>query len=493
MWRNYQLSLSFANLVYLRAWADLIVPSNGIFLRKAIPGFHLYLALVGDVFALSLLIFGVLCLAPKMPGWLRRALPFAALTMAALATSFLIPHLLHFVSGTVLTLSLAILFVLTAVLIVKFPLLAVRLIKAATLAATPCLAVTLIAPLFYLNRPSPLPPNPPLATRLPGSPPVRVMWIIFDEWDLRLSFTDRTPGMILPALDSLASRSFAATRALAVQAGTGTPVRMMGTAESIPTLLYGKIANGFAHGTDRVAFADGELTAFGSGNSIFTRIRSNGWNSAAAGWFLPYCRGFASQLVECYWDERYDQSSSASPAPLQAAADETRMLLETSGLYLFGPSLVTARHFSEYEALLAAAKRYAADPSIALTFIHFNIPHEPYFYNPEIGRYGRSDHPNDLYDDSLTWVDRSVREILSSLGRSGLDSNTAIILSSDHPARFPEQTVPYVPFIVHLPGYEIGIASTQEFSTLRTADLVLAIGHGEIQAPSEIEKFLIRH
>ncbi len=266
MWRNYQLSLSFANLVYLRAWADLIVPSNGMFLRKAIPGFHLYFALVGDVFALSLLIFAVLCLAPRMPGWLRRLLPFAALAMAALATSFLIPHLLHFVTIRVLTISLTILFVLAAVLFGRFSSLAVRVIKAVVLAATPCLAITLIAPLFYLSRPSPLPPDPPLAARLPGAPPVRVMWIIFDEWDQRISFTERTPGIMLPTLDSLSSRSFAATRALTVQAGTGIPVKMMGTAQSIPSLLYGKIAYGFAHGTDRIAYADGALTEFGSGN-----------------------------------------------------------------------------------------------------------------------------------------------------------------------------------------------------------------------------------
>ena len=166
--------------------------------------------------------------------------------------------------------------------------------------------------------------------------------------------------------------------------------------------------------------------------------------------------------------------------------------IETEMFSPFGRSLVDARHFEEYEALLATAKRYAADPAIALTFVHFNVPHAPFFYNPELGRLGRKDHPDDLYIDALKWVDRAVGEIVSSVNHAGLDSKTAIILSSDHPARLIAKTDPHVPFIVHLPAEEAGLLSAQEFTTLRTADLALAIARGEIQTPSDIEKFLIR-
>ena len=303
----------------------------------------------------------------------------------------------------------------------------------------------------------------------------------------------RAPGTSLPTLDGLASRSFAASRALSAEAGK--PIYDMTTALAIPSLLYGKrtlYSAAEGPGATRVRFAGRYATVLGAGNSIFARVRSQGWNSAVAGWYLPYCRVFASRLTDCYWDERYDQASSASSAPFEAAVDETRMLFETDMFSPFGRSLVDARHFAEYEALLAAARRYAADPSIGLAFIHFNIPHMPYFYNPEIGRFGRSGHPDDLYMDALRWVDRSVGEILSSLSRAGLDSKTAIILSSDHPARLVGQPDPHVPFIVHLPGEEYGMFSTQECSALRTADLVLAIARREVQSPADIEKFLIR-
>jgi hypothetical protein len=495
MWRNYRLALSFANLIYLRAWADLIpFRSSDLYVRKTIPGFSLYFALVGDVLAVSLLIFLLICFAPRMPAWLRRVLPVAAIAMMALSTSFLRAQLLHLAPAKVLALPLALLFAVAAVLAFRFSSMAVRLLKGVALAATPCIAVTFLAPLYYLSGPSPLPPDPPLAKRLAGSPPVRILWIVFDDWDQQLTFPNRAPGTNLPQLDVLVNRSFTASRALAAEAGK--PVVDMATAAAIPSLLYGKLVIASAHegpATTRILFADSDQTiVFGDGDNIFGRVRAQGWNSAVAGWYIPYCRVFAAQLTDCWWDERYDQASSAGSAPLQAAVDETRMLFETEMYSPFGRSLVDTRHFEEYEALLAAARRYAADPSIGLAFIHFNIPHAPYFYNPQLGRFGRRDHPDDLYMDALRWVDRTVGDVLSSLSQAGLDSKTAVILSSDHPARLITRLDPHVPFIVHLPGEEAGMFSAQEFSALRTADLVLAIARGEVQSPAAIEKFLSR-
>src|ERR1700733_10442968 len=163
MWRNYQLSLSFANLAYLRAWADLIpIDIGDMYNRKTMPGFPVYFALVADVLALSLLIFAIISIAPKMPAWVRRCLPLAAIVVMALATSFLRTHLLHYASGSTVAAFLVVVFLAAAVLAIRFSKLATRLIKGLALAATPCLAVTFIAPLYYLSPPSPLPPDPPL-------------------------------------------------------------------------------------------------------------------------------------------------------------------------------------------------------------------------------------------------------------------------------------------------------------------------------------------
>lgn len=141
--------------------------------------------------------------------------------------------------------------------------------------------MTFVGTLFYLHVQSPLPPEIPLAPRLAGSPPVRVLWILFDEWDQRLNFPNRAPGTLLPTIDSLANRSFTATRALAVQAGM--PVEQMTTLDAIPSLLYGKrlVRSSIeGAGTRHLDFAGGASAVFGGGESIFAHVRSRGWNSA---------------------------------------------------------------------------------------------------------------------------------------------------------------------------------------------------------------------
>jgi hypothetical protein len=189
----------------------------------------------------------------------------------------------------------------------------------------------------------------------------------------------------------------------------------------------------------------------------------------------------------------FDAASSAGTGPLQAAVDESRMLFESQMFSPFGRSLVVQRHFGEYEALIAAAKRYASDPSIGVAFVHLNVPHMPYFDSPGIRGILRGNRNDALYIDSLRWVDNVVGEVVSSLSGSGLDSRTAIVLSSDHPARLVSRLTPYVPFIVHLPTYDAGLVTTQEFSALGSADLVLAIATGEVQSPLDVENFLIHH
>lgn len=497
LWLTWLASLSFANLVYLRAWGYLIPRFSGdLFFRKTLPGFGLYFAVFGDVILLSLLIALTIGIAPKLPGWVRRGLRAAAIAIVVLIGTLAASSRIHILPAKDLPVAAVLGFLAAAGLAYRFSSAASRGLTLAAVAGTPCLAVTFLAPLYFLTAPSPLPGDPPLAPRLAGAPPIRVLWIIFDEWDQRLSFTDRIAGTRLPVLDGLDSRSFVATHALAVQSDMGIPVNKMATLLAIPSLLYGKHVADLklqGNGSARMYFADGDPPGlFGAGQSIFARVRSSGWNSAVAGWYLPYCRAFGRELYNCYWDESYGKASSASHSPIEAAVDETRMLFETIAFSPFGPTLGTVRHFNEYETLLATAKRNAADPSVGFSFIHFNIPHLPYFDQPRIGGLGYYGYRDDLYSDALERVDSSIGEILKALRGAGLDSKTAIILSSDHPQRQSPQTDPHVPFIVHLPGQETGTVYNREFSTIKTADVALAIAGGGIRTPADIEQFLLR-
>ena len=87
----------------------------------------------------------------------------------------------------------------------------------------------------------------------------------------------RAPGTSLPTLDGLASRSFAASRALSAEAGK--PIYDMTTALAIPSLLYGKrtlYSAAEGPGATRIRFAGRYATVLGAGNSIFARVRSQG-------------------------------------------------------------------------------------------------------------------------------------------------------------------------------------------------------------------------
>jgi hypothetical protein len=83
-----------------------------------------------------------------------------------------------------------------------------------------------------------------------------------------------------------------------------------------------------------------------------------------------------------------------------------------------------------------------------------------------------------------------------ALAQSGQDGRTALILSADHPARFPTRVDggqdPHVPFIVHLPGEKTGMAFDGEFSTLSTVPLALALAAGKVATPEAVAAFVTR-
>ncbi len=481
--RDYAVALSLANLVYLRAWADLIPGGpEQLFYRKTMPGFGVYFGLVADVLLLSLVLFAVVRAAPKLPRWARRLLPIGAMALVLLGAAFLRTQISHYVALRAVAPVVGIGFCAAAVWMFRFPSMAARAVRGFAFAAIPCLAVTFFGPLYYLSRPSPLPADPPLAATLPGRPAVRILWIVFDDWDQELTFRN-TGAVPVTALFDLESHSFAASQALAAQ--TGVPVVDMATTAAIPSLLYGKSVAAEridSPSIEHLLFREGGEGVLGQGDSIFARFRHLGWNSAAAGWYLPYCRIFASQLTGCYWDVRYDQAASIGSAPREAALNATRMLFETDGYSAFGRSLVTERHLAEYRALLDAGKREAADPALGLAWVHFNVPHPPYFEG--------DGGPGDPYLRELTYVDRAARELMEALRQSGLESKTAVILTSDHPARLVPHTDPHVPLLVHFPGEENPMVMDREITALRIGDLALAIARGAVQDPTQAARFL---
>lgn len=93
-------------------------------------------------------------------------------------------------------------------------------------------------------------------------------------------------------------------------------------------------------------------------------------------------------------------------------------------------------------------------------WMHYLEPHAEYVFHPEFdfGRKGR-----DLYDGEVAFVDRQIGRLLSFLHESGLESKTAVIVTSDHGEAFGEhgmlrhgfelwEELVHVPLVVFVPG-----------------------------------------
>src|SRR5581483_6278656 len=197
------------------------------------------------------------------------------------------------------------------------------------------------------------PPMAPATASARGSG--RVLWLLFDEWDYRLTFEDRLRGLQLPEIDRLTQTTLAATNAI-------PPARA--TVASLPMLLSGERytredLNGPRSFQVSPIDEPERRLEWSSRDLIFSAARKLGRNTALAGWYLPYCRVLANQLSACDWMPLANQRNSVRSDRLwHAMLDQERSLLETSLFSPFGQSLTTAQHVRTYQRLYEDTMQY---------------------------------------------------------------------------------------------------------------------------------------
>src|SRR5207249_971555 len=136
-------------------------------------------------------------------------------------------------------------------------------------------------------------PRPPAMSA--GIQP-HIVWIIFDEIDQRIAFSERPGGLQLPELDRIRAESLYATNAFPPGGATYL---------SLPALFTGLPI------TEAVPSSPSELSlTLASTNTvvgwsklptIFSRARALGVNTALVGWYHPYDRLFGASLNYCSW------------------------------------------------------------------------------------------------------------------------------------------------------------------------------------------------
>jgi hypothetical protein len=509
MLRDFGIALSIANVTFLRIWWELLTYSRAdMFYVKTAPPTSVLTAAVLGVLVLSLAIFAVMLILR-----IYVSNPVVHIGIgAATALLFVVPALSLLFSASnrypyIRELPLRLLGQRTAIVVgvCAFILIAYAFVRtrpaAIMLVLLPFVPVTFSQAIWKaIKYDARLYSDKPLAPFLRGQEDgPRVLWVIFDRMDQRLSFDNRPATVQLPEFDRLRNET--------VHARNAVPPAPY-TLYSMPALIYGRLLR-FVKNTDIDEFSirfddDGSQSIWGSQGTIFSDVRAAGLNSGIVGWYLPYCRVLNQSVSACEWFDMdrqhnsYDFNNDNPAAIPSIMLNQFRSLYETNLLSPFGQSLPTLKHAQTYRTILAEGRQFAVDTRLNVVLLHFPIPHWPYFYNRKTGA---DDLGNSLvygYLDALNLADITLGTIRRDLEQAGLWDRTTVLVSSDHSHRMGATAIdgkmdPRVPFLLKLPGQTVGVEYANKFNTLVTKDILLAVLRGEVTTPKHVTEWLDRH
>ena len=239
------------------------------------------------------------------------------------------------------------------------------------------------------------PPAPKTLTQSANTafrPGPRVVWIIFDELDERVAFTQRPAALHLPALDAFRAESIVFRQAISPSNSTVI---------SIPALL----------------------------GQVFERP---GLRAGLVGWHLSYCRDYGSRLANCQAWAMDRQLNSYGQGLANVVRNQWRSLFESSLYSFFGQSLALEAHARTVVEMEEAAAGLAARRDLNLVFLHLPTPHSPYIYDAVRRDLSATNQDARGYLGNLELADRVFASIRASLTASGLWSQTHVLVSGDH-------------------------------------------------------------
>jgi hypothetical protein len=475
--RDFMIALSLANICYLRVWSELLTYA----LMAAMVG---VLLMAGLLWALAVLARATL----SKPAFRVAEIGFLVFLTVPLNSirAVLSGHFPYLKSGlfeligtggvvimaivlTTAGLACAVLFhrrvapVMGTVITAFLPFCAVTFGQAIWKAAH------YDAGSFAAHPPAPL---------LPAKESPRVLWILCDEWDYRLTFVDPDPALQLPEISRLRGEVLFADHAM--PPGPETPV-------SIPGYFTGRLVQWVGYDGPRELLVlyrgASEAVPWSTQPNIFASAREIGFNTALVDWFHPTCR-VLNGLTYCKWWELAMQHNSMGRNFWQLLANQPRSFFETTMLSVFGQSLSVRHHVDTYNAILGSGIAVANDPAFGFSFVHLPVPHAPHAYDRRTGRFTLKNSPIRGYIDSLALLDRTLGEIRQSMKAAGTWDKTTVLMTSDHPYREAElldgKSDPRIPFLLKLASQKEGRLYNRPFNAILTRDFLLAVLKGEV-------------
>ncbi len=483
--------LALSTLCFSRARSETLFLADWGFYNRVPLGAPVLVALVLSIVGLAAVGFlGVRTIRRvRRPAWLRLAAVAAAATLLIALNFVRITHeTVDRWTDAIGRPGLLALAVLVLVASIAWPRRALRVIRGLALIASPLAILTLTQALWMFLEvaagpvwprvdPAPLDRTPPSLRR--------VVWLVLEELDQRITFEARPRGLELPELDRLRRESLYAD---AARPPAGTPE------VSMPALITGRpvVAVAPASPNDlELTFSDGKTARWSAHPNVFSRARALGYDTAVIGWHLPYPRVLGGSLGLADW--------RPSDAHEQARADTFGQTLRNQWGSL-APPMNVRRLFSRRVAELGdLAIRTAADGRFGLVLLHLPVPRPPGIYDRATGRLTTWNFTGagGGYLDNLALTDRAVADLRRGLERAHLDDRTWLVVSADEwwraSTRYDGQVDHRVPFLVRPPDGGPATHVDAAFNTLATHDLVLAILRGSIRDTGDAATWLARN
>ena len=488
------VALSLANLCFVKVGFDLLTGGDRYFNKLPVTTSTL-LALAVNLFGFTLAFWLVMQLLRRFPGRLLHLLfHLLFLFLLLLPLDFVRIKFLNFTDYQIFKFLQQPVVILSGVV-----LMALIIWQHRSIARIAAIVVGILSPLaifqlakiglvcigvFPLHSWPHAPAPPPLSPVHAGQP--RVVWIIFDEMDYRVTFEKPAAGFQFPEFERLRQESLSATSANA-------PADMTGM--SMPALILGRRLSAVdasdASGLT-ITFADtGDTTTWRGRPSVFSEARKLGFNTALVGWYLPYSRELGDVLNFCEW--------YACP-PFEPARANTF----SGELWQQIDSLTETVHLRRLFLNIHVAGMQVSLPLVTnsaygLILLHLPAPHKPGIYLPDQDRFtavGLMSKVN-AYFDNLVLADRELGKLRQAMESSGQWDKTWVILSADHSWResklYDGRRDYRVPYLIKPPGPAAPGDYIRPFNTILTHDLILAILRGELANAQNVAPWLDAH
>lgn len=301
----------------------------------------------------------------------------------------------------------------------------------------------------------------------------RIVVVVFDEWDYRLSFETTRRGVDLPTFKRLRGETIFFQQAIPASRTTLFSIPALTTGQAVKTVRV-EAPGGFWLESGR-----GTSVRWEDAPNIFKTARAHNLRTALVGWYLPYCRVFGADCVSCKWWPAALAGFPQTDNLARAVWWQINYLFDTSSASMTGQTVERDSYVRMHQEMEAAAVEVAGNPAYDLAFLHLPTMHQPFIYDAKSEQFSLMGSPIRGYWDALSRADRVMSEIETAMRASGTWDSSLVVLTSDHSFRSSDLLDGVkderVPLLVKLPSSRAGREIVGRTETRRLPDLVRAV------------------